>query len=53
MIQFKKGLFEIQDEASQLTAMRVDCKPGETVVDYCGGAAGKTLAFSPFMQNKG
>jgi len=33
--------------------MRVDCKPGEIVLDYCGGSGGKTLAFAPFMQNKG
>jgi len=29
--------------------MRVDCKPGEIVVDYCGGSGGKTLAFAPFL----
>jgi len=23
------------------------------VLDYCGGSAGKTLAFAPFMQGKG
>lgn len=23
------------------------------MVDYCGGAAGKTLAFAPFMHNTG
>jgi 16S rRNA (cytosine967-C5)-methyltransferase len=51
--EFKKGFFEIQDEGSQLTAMRVDCKPGQTVLDYCGGAGGKTLAFAPFMHDKG
>ena len=33
--------------------MRVDCKPGEIVLDYCGGSGGKTLAFAPFMQNRG
>ena len=33
--------------------MRVDCKPKETVLDYCGGSAGKTLAFAPYMQNTG
>jgi len=29
--------------------MRVDAKPGDIVLDYCGGSAGKTLAFAPFM----
>ena len=27
-VQFKKGHFEVQDEASQLSGMRVNCKPG-------------------------
>ena len=53
MAEFKKGHFEVQDEASQLLAMRVDCKPKQTVLDYCGGSAGKTLGFAPFMQNSG
>lgn len=53
MAEFKKGYFEVQDEASQLLAMRIDAKPGDIVLDYCGGAAGKTLAFAPFMHNKG
>jgi 16S rRNA C967 or C1407 C5-methylase (RsmB/RsmF family) len=52
-VQFKKGHFEIQDEASQLLAMRVDVKPKQTVLDYCGGSAGKTLAFAPLMHNTG
>jgi 16S rRNA C967 or C1407 C5-methylase (RsmB/RsmF family) len=43
----------VQDEGSQLVSLRVDCKPGDIVLDYCGGAAGKTLAFAPFMQGKG
>lgn len=33
--------------------MRVDAKPGDIVLDYCGGSAGKSLAFAPFMNNKG
>ena len=53
IVQFKKGHFEVQDEASQLLAMRVNCKPKQTVVDYCGGSGGKTLGFAPFLQNTG
>jgi 16S rRNA (cytosine967-C5)-methyltransferase len=33
--------------------MRVDCKPGDLVLDYCGGSGGKSLGFAPFMHNKG
>lgn len=51
--EYSRGFFEVQDEGSQLAAMRVDCKPGDIVLDYCGGAGGKTLAFAPFMHNKG
>lgn len=53
LLEFKKGLFEIQDEASQLIAFLVEAKPKEHILDYCAGAGGKTLAFAPSMQNKG
>ena len=33
--------------------MRVDVKPKQTVLDYCGGSGGKSLAFAPFMHNTG
>lgn len=51
--EFKSGLFEIQDEASQLVALKVEAKPGEHVLDYCAGSAGKALAFSPRMNGMG
>ena len=50
---FKNGMFEIQDEASQLVALKVKAKPGDRVLDYCAGAGGKTLAFAPQMKGKG
>jgi len=50
---FKDGMFEVQDEASQLCAQLVDAKPGMTVMDLCAGAGGKTLAIAATMQNKG
>lgn len=53
LAEFKEGLFEIQDEASQLAALLVQAKPGDQVLDYCAGAGGKTLAFAPLMHNKG
>lgn len=51
--EFKRGYFEIQDEGSQLLAELVRAQPGQRVMDYCAGAAGKTLAFAPNMENKG
>jgi 16S rRNA (cytosine967-C5)-methyltransferase len=50
---FKSGLFEVQDEASQVCAWLVDAQPGETVIDLCAGAGGKTLALAASMKNKG
>lgn len=53
MPEFKQGLFEVQDEGSQLLAELVQAQPGQLVMDYCAGAGGKTLAFGPQMKNTG
>ena len=50
---FQKGRFEIQDEGSQIVADLIFAKPGESVLDFCAGAGGKTLALSAAMENKG
>jgi 16S rRNA (cytosine967-C5)-methyltransferase len=50
---FKAGLFEVQDEGSQLIAEACGARPGQLVVDACAGAGGKTLALAAQMQNKG
>lgn len=50
---FKEGLFEVQDEASQLVGHLVAPKPGERVLDLCAGAGGKTLQLGALMQSKG
>lgn len=50
---FQQGLYEIQDEGSQLLALLLDPRPGWTVVDACAGAGGKTLALAATMKNKG
>lgn len=51
--EFKAGLFEIQDEGSQLVANEIDPKPGDHVLDYCAGSGGKTLAFAHKMKGQG
>lgn len=51
--EFKKGLFEVQDEGSQLIADLMQVQPGQQVLDFCAGSGGKTLAFAPYMQGKG
>ncbi|MDA8888682.1 RsmB/NOP family class I SAM-dependent RNA methyltransferase [Hellea sp.] len=50
---YQTGAVEIQDEGSQIVSLLVDAKPGETILDYCAGAGGKTLALAADMQNKG
>lgn len=51
--EFKSGLFEVQDEGSQILAQLVEAKPGQHVLDYCSGSGGKTLAFAPRMNGQG
>lgn len=51
--EFKEGLFEVQDEGSQLLAHLMQVQPGQQALDYCAGSGGKTLAFAPAMQGKG
>ncbi|CUI17580.1 hypothetical protein PNK_1976 [Candidatus Protochlamydia naegleriophila] len=51
--EFKEGLFEVQDEGSQLLAQLVRVQPGDQFLDYCAGSGGKTLALAPAMQHKG
>jgi 16S rRNA (cytosine967-C5)-methyltransferase len=50
---FRDGLFEIQDEGSQLIALAVGARPGQKVIDACAGAGGKTLALAMEMHNRG
>jgi len=50
---FTKGLFEVQDLGSQLLTKLLAAKRGQTVVDFCAGAGGKTLAIGAAMRNTG
>lgn len=50
---FRNGLFELQDEGSQLVALLTDAKPKEKIVDFCAGAGGKTLQLAGMMGNTG
>jgi 16S rRNA (cytosine967-C5)-methyltransferase len=49
----QQGLFQIQDEASQLIAPIMDPQPGETILDLCAGAGGKTGHLAQWMNNQG
>jgi len=50
---YKQGLFEVQDASSQLIAPFTGAQPGDTVIDACAGAGGKTLHLASQMKNKG
>lgn len=50
---FRQGLFEVQDEGSQLMAYLLQLKRRGKVVDLCAGAGGKTLHISALMENTG
>ena len=50
---FLTGKLEIQDEGSQIVSLLVAAKPGETLLDYCAGGGGKSLALASDMGNEG
>ncbi len=52
-VVFQSGRVEIQDAGAQITAGLCQAQPGQTVLDFCAGAGGKTLALAAQMQNKG
>jgi 16S rRNA (cytosine967-C5)-methyltransferase len=50
---FLAGKVEVQDEGSQLIALACGVHGGETVIDLCAGAGGKTLALAAAMAGRG
>ncbi|MEO5768728.1 MAG: RsmB/NOP family class I SAM-dependent RNA methyltransferase [Polyangia bacterium] len=50
---FRRGLFEVMDEGSQVVAELVAPPPGGRVLDACAGAGGKTLALAASLAGKG
>lgn len=50
---YREGRVEIQDSASQLVCEAMAARPGETIIDLCAGAGGKTLALAASMENQG
>jgi 16S rRNA (cytosine967-C5)-methyltransferase len=43
---FRDGWFEVQDEASQRLCAAIPMHEGQTVLDLCAGAGGKSLALA-------
>ena len=50
---YRDGAIEVQDAGSQLMCEAVAAEPGETVIDLCAGAGGKTLALAAAMAGTG
>lgn len=50
---FHEGLFEVQDEGSQLLTYLLEPKRRESIVDFCAGAGGKTLQIGALLANTG
>ncbi len=50
---YTQGMVELQDVSSQLVAEACGARPGMTVLDYCAGGGGKTLALAAAMQGRG
>jgi 16S rRNA (cytosine967-C5)-methyltransferase len=57
MPSFKRGAFEIQDEASQLVSplalQASTASKSPKVLDACAGAGGKTLHLAALLENRG
>eukprot|EP00747_Dinoflagellata_sp_TGD_P004275 gnl/TRDRNA2_/TRDRNA2_111009_c0_seq1.p1 gnl/TRDRNA2_/TRDRNA2_111009_c0~~gnl/TRDRNA2_/TRDRNA2_111009_c0_seq1.p1 ORF type:complete len:347 (+),score=45.20 gnl/TRDRNA2_/TRDRNA2_111009_c0_seq1:3-1043(+) len=51
--EYFDGMFEIQDESSQIVAALVRCQPQDVVVDLCCGAGGKALAVLAHLSGRG
>lgn len=50
---FERGDFEVQDLGSQRLVAFAAPRRGQTVVDFCAGAGGKTLALAAAMRSSG
>jgi 16S rRNA (cytosine967-C5)-methyltransferase len=50
---FRDGLFQVQDEAAQLTSILLSPAAGERVLDLCAGYGGKTTHLVELMGNQG
>jgi 16S rRNA (cytosine967-C5)-methyltransferase len=50
---FKQGLFQVQDEAAQITSHLLAPQPGGTILDLCAGLGGKTTHLAELTGDRG
>ncbi|GGD49634.1 RsmB/NOP family class I SAM-dependent RNA methyltransferase [Erythrobacter arachoides] len=51
--EYADGIIEVQDLGSQLACLATGAQPGDSVIDLCAGAGGKTLALAAMLNNRG
>lgn len=51
--EFRKGWFYVQDLSSQICALALGAKPGETILDLCAAPGGKTCTIAAGMAQSG
>jgi 16S rRNA (cytosine967-C5)-methyltransferase len=50
---YSQGMVELQDISSQIAAAESGAEPGMTVLDYCAGGGGKSLALAAALGGQG
>jgi len=53
LTSYSEGFIEVQDEASQLAVVLASPSGGESVLDACAGAGGKSLMMAMLMGGRG
>ena len=52
MQEFREGLFTVQDEAAGLTALILNPRQGQNILDACSSPGGKTTYIAEIVENK-
>ncbi|WP_172332142.1 RsmB/NOP family class I SAM-dependent RNA methyltransferase [Mangrovicoccus sp. HB161399] len=52
LAEWQDGLFELQDAGSQWVSDLVPLGPGQSLMDYCAGGGGKTLAVAARVKGR-
>ena len=50
---YKNGLYTIQNPSSQLTAITLDPKPNEIIIDVCAAPGGKSTQLATYLGDSG
>jgi 16S rRNA (cytosine967-C5)-methyltransferase len=50
---YRQGFVELQDVSSQVVAAEAGARPGMSVLDFCAGGGGKSLALAAAMGGRG